>query len=105
MKTKNPTKEEMNQAINALWYKFAGDMLSRIASSGDSKKIAYLEDMRNEIRANDRRRIPLYLAITMGIYGHKGLKRWLTEIEIFSDEEVEILCKDYRRIAKLAGLS
>ena len=100
MKKNNFNEVSMNEVINALWLRLAADQLSRTASSGDSKKIAYLVDMRNELSANDRRRIPIYLAITMGIYGPKGLKRWLKDKEIFSEEEVGILCKDYRNIER-----
>jgi hypothetical protein len=103
MKTKNPT----NEAINALWYKFASDMLSRIKtnklsfgdSSDCSKQIDSLKDMRNDLFANDRSKFPFYLMI-LHLYDAKGLKKWLTEIEIFSYEEVEILCKDCRRIER-----
>lgn len=107
MKTKNPT----NEAINALWFRFADDMLSRIAnnqlsfgddSSDNSEQITYLEKMKNDLLANNRTYFPIYLMV-LHLYDAKGLKKWLTRIkddEIFSDEEVEILCKDCRRIER-----
>lgn len=107
------TKKKMNQVINGLWYKFAGDMLSRTASnyesniwgnyetSDDEWYFATLVNMCSDLVANRRSQIPKYLR-TMAIEDANDLKNWLDwlkEQEILSDEEVEILCNDYKMIA------
>ena len=56
--------------------------------------------MCSDLVANNRRQIPYYLRV-MAIDDANALRSWLDylkESEIFSDEEVEILCNDYKMI-------
>ena len=118
------TKKQLNEILNALWFKFAAyhisisanNKLTHIsyndlgASFGDSIEIDNMVKMCNDLVANNlvgnnRSRLPHYLGL-MDIENSTDLKNWLDYLkdeEIFSDKEVEILLIDYKSLAGEPG--